>query len=70
MGIAILWLKYKLNYTKARAFCVTVLWGYVEISITYLLYHNILGLSMMIFLYMVLYYSGSIETIVLCVKVK
>ena len=34
MGIAFLWLKYKLNYTKARALRVTVLWGYVEITIT------------------------------------
>ena len=34
MGIAILWLKYNLNYTKARALRVTVLWGYVEITIT------------------------------------
>ena len=34
MGIAFLWLKYKLNYTKARALRVTVLLGYVEITIT------------------------------------
>ena len=34
MGIAILWLKYNLNYTKARALRVTVLLGYVEITIT------------------------------------
>ena len=34
MGIAFLWLKYKLNYTKARTLRVTVLLGYVEITIT------------------------------------
>ena len=34
MGIAFLWLKYNLNYTKARALRVTVLLGYVEITIT------------------------------------
>lgn len=34
MGMAILWLKYNLNYTKARALRVTVLLGYVEITIT------------------------------------
>lgn len=34
MGIAVLWLKYKLNYTKACALRVTVLLGYVEITIT------------------------------------
>jgi hypothetical protein len=34
MGIAVLWLKYKLNYTKARALRVTVLLGYVEITIS------------------------------------
>lgn len=34
MGTAFLWLKYNLNYTKARALRVTVLWGYVEITIT------------------------------------
>ena len=34
MGIAFQWLKYNLNYTKARALRVTVLLGYVEITIT------------------------------------
>ena len=34
MGIAFLWLKYNLNYTKTRALRVTVLLGYVEITIT------------------------------------
>ena len=34
MGMAFLWLKYNLNYTKARALRVTVLLGYVEITIT------------------------------------
>ena len=41
MGIAFLWLKYKLNYTQARTLRVTVLWGYVEITITSILYHKI-----------------------------
>ena len=34
MGMAFLWLKYNLNYTRARALRVTVLLGYVEITIT------------------------------------
>lgn len=34
MGMASLWLEYNLNYTKARALRVTVLLGYVEITIT------------------------------------
>jgi len=41
MGIAFLWLKYKLNYTQARTLRVTVLLGYVEITITSILYHKI-----------------------------
>lgn len=40
MGMAFLWLKYNLNYTKARALRVTILLGYVEITITELLYHK------------------------------
>ena len=45
MGMAFLWLKYNLNYTKARALRVTILLGYVEITITIILYHNMLHLS-------------------------
>lgn len=46
MGIAVLWLKYKLDYTWTRVLRVAILWGYAEISVTKVLYHNIWGMSM------------------------
>ena len=54
IGIAFLWLKYKLNYTKARALRVTVLLGYVEITITVYSISQDMGFVNGFILYMVL----------------